>query len=524
MFFLQNESGVTTATIGQKFPDLVKAIIGDFGSVLPETILSVGVCWVILADVFAKENNSRRIGFYALTTVIATVIALWAQGVPQKPTVHFADMIVLDGYGWFFKLLILVGTAICIPMMMIHPGLSNRRMGEFYGLLLGSVVGMFLMVSAKNLLMVYLGIEFASITCYLLTAYQKDDRFASEGGLKYVIYGSVASGLMVYGLSWMYGLTGSLDIAQISQRLIVEGHADKTALVAALFTFTGFAYKIAAFPMHFWCPDVYQGASLPFTAFLSVVSKAAGFAVFIRFVAAFAPEQAFALTQQDGATFAIAWPEILGIIAAITMTIGNFAALFQDNLKRLLAYSSIAHAGYLLMGLTSMAAKEQGATLNDAAWWSVAFYLVVYLFMNLGAFLIVAIVSAKSGDESVHALRGLSKRNFWLAAAMLTLLVSLIGIPPTAGFTGKWQLLQQVVDAGFWKLAVLAAVNTAVSAWYYLRLVKIMFLDDAGDAPRLTPTPALGAFVFLLVMPVFYLFFYTGPTIEAIRRLSFSIG
>lgn len=520
--FLANSEGLTAQL--EAFPATVKDIVGDVGFLLPELVLSIGVCWVILADVFRKNIDTRKSGLCALTTVIAALAAVVWRGVPDMPEHYMRGMMVADGFGYFFKLIILGGTAICIPMMMMYKGLENRRMGEFYGLLLGSVIGMFLMVSSRNLLMFYLGIEFASITCYLLTAYQKEDRAASEGGMKYVIYGSVASGFMIYGLSFLYGLTGSLDIQTLSQTFVVGGVSSSTLIVAALFSFAGFAYKISAFPMHFWCPDVYQGASLPFTAFLSVISKAAGFAILVRFVGAFVGAGHWNVRVVGGESVHLAWPQILAVASAITMSVGNLAALFQTNMKRLLAYSSIAHAGYLLMGLVALQPVGANATQYVIGWESIAFYLVVYLFMNLGAFLIVAVVSRETGDESIESFRGLSKRSALMAVSFLILLVSLIGIPPTAGFTGKLQLLKAAVDHGYVWLAIVAAANTGISAWYYLRLVKLMFLDETEGDKALSVAPGTSAFVVLLVFPVVYLFVFSSPTVEYLRGLGMMVG
>jgi NADH-quinone oxidoreductase subunit N len=515
------QDAVTKANVHEQFPRLVETIKGDVSAIWPEIILSVGTCVVILADVFAARSRPKVIGLLALATIVAAGIAVMAQGAPATASSHFAGMMVLDGFGHFFKLLLLAGSAICVPMVMSHTAFNQRRMGEFYGLFLGAIVGMFLMVTAKNLLMMYLGIEFASITCYLATAYQKEDRAASEGGMKYVIYGSVASGLMIYGLSWIYGMTGTLDIVQISRVLQVDGVGSATMIIAGLLAFGGFAYKMSAFPMHFWCPDVYQGAALPFTAFLSVVSKSAGFAVFIRFLFAFLGDGSWTLPVAAGDAVFVNWPQILAVIAALTMSIGNLAALFQTNLKRLLAYSSIAHAGYLVMGLVAVRPTLLGA---GGGWEAVGFYLLAYLLTNLGAFMVAALAIRETGNESIDAFRGLGARSPVLAASFLILLVSLIGIPPTAGFIGKWQLLQAALQGGYVWLAVLAAVNTAVSAWYYLRLVKLMYLDSAAESRRFVLPAFERGFVVLLVALVLYFFIFPGSAVDYIGGLVVSIG
>ena len=515
-FFAQADKETPTSEIYDKFPDIVSSLKGDLATFLPELILCFGVCWVIMVDLFQPRQRSRLLGIHAFVIVAAALVVTLMQGITvETPRTMFSGLVADDGFARFFKCFLFVGTLICIPMVMMHKPLRDRRMGEFYGLLLGSVIGMCLMVCGRNLLTFFLGIEFASITCYLLTAYMKDNRLASEGGLKYVIYGSVASGMMIYGLSLIYGLTGSLDVGTIAQTLQVERSDDLTLMVAGLLALAGFAYKISAFPMHFWCPDVYEGAPLPFTAFLSVISKAAGFAVLIRFLWPFTHGGTWDLAVAGGSTISVDWPLILGVVAAFTMTVGNLAALFQTNMKRLLAYSSIAHAGYLLMGVAAL----HPLSGSGFGWESVAFYLVVYMFMNFGAFLIVAILSARDGDETIEAFRGLGKRHVGLAISMFLFLVSLIGLPPTGGFAGKFQLLRSAVDNDLIVIAVIAGINTAISVYYYARIIKIMFLEGEGHDEPVRISPAMLGFVFLLLIPVLYLGVAFDPTVAFIRGL-----
>ncbi|MCA9323251.1 MAG: NADH-quinone oxidoreductase subunit N, partial [Planctomycetes bacterium] len=503
-------AGVVNENVRSRFPEMVTDITKDVGSFMPELILCVGVMVVILADLFIRKERSRFMGFVTLGFVGLALIATISRGFSQEGSL-FRGMVFDDGFGAFFKVLILVGTAICIPMVMMTKAFDGKRMGEFYGLLLGSVVGMFLMVTAKNLLMFFLGIEFASYTSYLLTAYLKTDRRASEGGLKYVVYGSVASGAMAYGLSLIYGLTGSLDIADLARGLVVEGTTDLTLVIAGLLCFAGFGYKMSAFPMHFWTPDVYEGAPIPFTAFLSVISKAAGFAIFIRFTMAFAGGGTWEVPLLNGGSVATGWPLLVGLIAAATMTIGNFSALFQTNLKRLLAYSSIAHAGYLLMGVAALVPSQgQGAP----GWQGVLFYLVVYLFMNLGAFLVVAIIAERTGRETLEGYRGLGARSGLLSVALLVFLVSLIGLPPTAGFPGKVQLIRAVLENGQVWLAVVAVINTVVSVYYYARIIKLMFLDAAEEPGRVVISQPVRAFVLAMVIPVLWLGLFYASTVS----------
>lgn len=503
--------------------ELISESLGGF---LPEIVLSLFVCILFLHDVVVKNADSRRPAYIALFGLVLTGIAL-LQSYGAAPRDLFGwkegevvrGMVRQDGFGWFFKAFVLSGTIVVIPMCLAWKGFRGRRMGEFYAMLLGATLGMFVMCGASNLLMIYLGIEFASMGSYLLTAFVKRDLKASEAGLKYVIYGSVASGVMIYGLSLVYGMTGSLHLAAIADQLNA-GVGDQVALlVAGVLVFAGFAYKMSAAPMHFWCPDVYQGAAVPFTAYLSVTSKAAGFAVFIRFLMSFGPD--FRVTFEDFggviASFEAGWPEIVGAAAALSMTIGNLAALWQTNVKRMLAYSSIAHAGYLLMGVAVLQPGTTGANEQMAP---LVFYFIAYFFMNLGAFYIATVMSSRLDTEEVDGYRGLGQRSPFLAACMTLFLISLIGIPPTGGFTGKFQLLEAVIDGGMVWLAIVAGINTAISAYYYARFWKAMYLEGVEDASPVTFSLTSRTMIALLAVPVLILGLAFGGVAEFTRQIT----
>jgi NADH-quinone oxidoreductase subunit N len=388
------------------------------------------------------------------------------------------------------------------------------RIGQFYALLVAIVAGMFMLASATDLLMVYLALELVSMVSYALAGFRKGDRKAAEGSLKYVIYGGVASGVMLFGMSYLFGLTGTTSILDLGTRLVAAQGAAGAGLaatriaevVAIVFVTAGIGYKVAAVPWHMWCPDVYEGAPTPFTAFLSVGPKAAGFALALRFFSS-----AFAVPGGADGLFStiagIPWPAVVAVISAVTMTLGNLTALGQTNLKRLLAYSSIAHAGYTLMGLSAN---------SDRGMQAVMIYMLVYLVMNLGAFLVVIVVSQATGSESIFEYRGLGRRHPLAAISFAIFLFSLTGLPPFAGFTGKWYLFYAVFEramapGGFWyaALALVAALNTAVSLYYYARIIKAMFLDAPYVEGRVTPPVGyqlmLGAFsVAILVLGVWW--------------------
>jgi NADH-quinone oxidoreductase subunit N len=479
------------------FNDAVAAIKTDLGSFLPETILSVFVCVLLVYDLFGKRPNPRAAGLLALLGCVLAGVALAAQTVTPGRDL-FSGMMRSDAFGQFFKGLIILGTAITVVMTLSFEPFSKRRMGEFYALLLGAALGMFVMSAATNLLMFYLGVEFSSMASYLLTAFVKRDQKGSEAGMKYAIYGSVASGVMIFGLSLLYGMAGSLDVTDLARTFAAGGDAAATLLVAAAMSFAGLAYKMAAFPMHFWCPDVYEGGPTPFIAFLSVASKAAGFALFVRFLLAF--DTGYAVTLGTGDRVHVAWPTLVIAASVASMTLGNLAALWQTNVKRMLAYSSIAQAGYLLMAVAIMA---PGGPASQAQ--PLLFYFIAYLFMNLGAFYVVTLVEGRNGQVDVDGYRGLGRTAPFLGVCLTLFLLSLLGVPPTGGFTGKMQLFMAVIDHKLYWLAIVAAVNTAISAYYYFRIIKAMYLDEAHkDAPsgfRLFPQVVVAA----LAVPVLWL-------------------
>ncbi|HWO41091.1 MAG TPA: NADH-quinone oxidoreductase subunit N [Candidatus Eisenbacteria bacterium] len=403
----------------------------------------------------------------------------------------FYRMIVLDHFSLFFKVISLVATILVIWMSLGSKEIRQVYQGEYYALLLTCALGIFFMASATNLLTAYLSLELVSLTSYVLTGLLPHNRRSSEAALKYLIYGGVASGTMIYGMSWIYGMSGSLDYGAIQQALS-QPQVNKAALfIAFVFIMAGFGYKIVFVPFHMWSPDVYQGAPTPFTAFLSVASNAAGIAILIRFffpgVSRMGPGGEWAFIS------GVEWPQVLLFVSMITMTLGNLCAINQRNLKRMLAYSGIAHAGYMLMGV---------AILNNEGLAAILFYITVYLIMNIGAFLVVAMMANATGNEDIESYRGLAWRGAAIPAACLAVfLFSLTGLPPFAGFVGKFLLFAAVIKQGgaFVVLVVVAIINSVVSLYYYAKVVKVMFLDapDPTDGPV-----AVTANDFTLLLPL----------------------
>jgi NADH-quinone oxidoreductase subunit N len=479
---------------------------------LPELGLTAGIMLMFLLDL-AWKKHPRRVLFLTVGTLFFLGLAAVLLSLqPVEPRGLFNGMIASDPFATFFKWLFLAAAGLTVIIAASSTEFGRDQIGVFYPLLLSIVLGMFLMASTTDLLMMYLAVELVSLVSYAVAGYRKGDRKAGEAALKYVIYGGVASGIMLFGMSYIYGLTGSTSLLGVGKALEgagISGNQDALRLalvVAVIFVLSGIGYKIASVPWHMWCPDVYEGAPTPFTAFLSVGPKAAGFALALRF---FWGGLAGSPTTDPGVLTtglaSVPWPAIIGILSAITMTLGNLTAIVQNNLKRLLAYSSIAHAGYALMGL---------AAASTIGMQSVMIYMLVYLVMNLGAFLVVIVVAQATGSETIDAYKGLARRHPTTAIAFAICLFSLTGLPPFAGFVGKWYLFVAVLQnyslpGGGWyaALAIIGAINSAVSLYYYMRIVRAMFLDpsvatvgEASIRPHRSYQILLGAFSVALLL------------------------
>ncbi|MBI4197406.1 MAG: NADH-quinone oxidoreductase subunit N [Deltaproteobacteria bacterium] len=446
----------------------------------PVSILIGTIILLFLIDFFLGERRKSLYPFIAASGAVGMAMA--NAHMTNLPSVRFfSNMIVFDGMGHFFNYLFAGALLLAILFSTKSEEVERTDETSYYTLLVALTLGMMLLAVSNHLLMIYLSLELVSVLSYVLTGYVRGSRRSSEAALKYVIYGGVASGIMAYGMSLLYGLTGSMELPVIADYLQTHAVNRSVLFLSVLLMMAGFGYKIAAFPFQMWCPDVYEGAPTPFTAFLSVGPKAAGFAILIRFfltAMGTRGEAGFIDPKFSG------WPELMIILSVATMTLGNLAALVQTNMKRLLAYSSIAHAGYMLMGF---------AALNDDAVRAILFYLVVYLLMNLGAFLVVIVVANQLRVEDLQGYAGLSRRGGLGAAlsiAMAIFLFSLTGIPPFAGFIGKFYLFGAVIRSGLYGLAIIGVLNSVVSLYYYVRVVKLMFFDEALDS-RPFPMPVL---------------------------------
>jgi len=439
--------------------------LDDLFTLLPELILVSTALVVITVDLFLPRGAKWLLTPLSIFGMALTAVGcLWVWGVNETV---FAGFYVVDDLSVFLKLATLV---IGVLSALFAPSyLASRRLplGEFNAILLFSLIGMFVLASSSDLVTAFLGLELMVMPAYLLTGYHKTDRFSNEGGLKYFLLGSFASAILLFGISWTYGLTGTTRLDGIGQAL----SGSPAGLVAIAMLTVGATFKVAAVPFHYWTPDAYQGAPTPITGFLSVGPKLGAFALLVRLFV-------------DGLGGIRAdWLVVMAILAVLTMTGGNIVALVQVNVKRMLAYSSIAHTGYILAALTAYAAAGS-ALVQQQAIEAIGFYLLGYGVMNLAAFAVVGMLQRDLRRYGgLASFAGLAGRAPWLAAAMAVLLLSLTGIPPTVGFFAKLYVLLATVDAGLAWLAVLVALNAALAAFYYLRVIVYMYMRDAEDEP-----------------------------------------
>lgn len=492
--------------------------------ILPELIIcAVGVL-VMLVDAFAKPTQRWVTGGLSLLGLAAAAVSsgwLWLlwRGASQA----FNGMIVLDELRLGFTFVFLVVSALTILVSMVW--VENERLpaGEFHSLLMFATAGMMFMGSAGDLVMVFLGLEILSIATYVMCGFRRTDIRSNESSMKYFILGSFSSAFLLYGIALTYGATatallpGTTNIAEIARRL-PDAQYPMLLFAGAAMMLVGFGFKIATAPFHVWTPDVYEGAPTPVTAFMAAGPKAAGFASFLRvFLFAF-PFVVATADNSIGGRIHAAWLSALVVIAILTMTIGNVVAIAQNNVKRMLAYSSIAHAGYALVGFIAAGAARDIEQRN-AAIAAVIFYLLTYAVMNLGAFAVVQLI-ARAGDRrtEVEDYNGIGFQSPWLAFCLSLFLLSLLGIPLTAGFMGKVMVFRAALDQGYYLLVVIGVLNTAISAYYYLRLIIVMFFRERTTAWSAPQIPAsVGLALAITIFGVFYLGLFPGRVINALQ-------
>jgi len=460
---------------------------GDLQPFLADLILIATIVATLIAPFFSRRANFLT-GTIALIGVLLALLSLAVS--PATTGLYFRGLMVMDPFAVLWKATLLTFVAGVI-LMWIATTSSTMHEGdgpEFFTLLLGATLGMSLMACTSNLLMLFMCVELASLPSYVLAGFRKTHRLGAEASLKYVLFGAATSSVMVYGLSLLYGLYGTLQISDLAAAIATSPSGSIMLAVAIFGLIVGLGFKISAVPFHFWCPDVFEGASIDVSAFLSVASKGAALALLLRVLMLIASATGYHNVPGVSLT-AIAI--VIGILGAVTATVGNTAAFVQDNIKRLLAYSSIAHAGYMLCAL-SLLIKVKAATPDPASTvaQAILLYLIVYMFMNLGAFTVAAAIHRQTGSENINDYAGLKTRSPVLAFCMLCFMVSLVGLPPFAGFAAKLNVMYVLGSSGGWWWALVAVIglNTVFSLYYYFRVVKLMYFHDSS-APALQINP-----------------------------------
>ena len=458
-----------------------------FLPVLPEILLLILGILVLILDLVLPKEQRRNLGWVTAAGMGLVILLSWSSRPVNGPALVWGGMISHGWLSYSMTLLVVFGAGVTALFAMDYEELGGR--GEFYLLMIASTIGMAFMVSAADLVMLYLAIESVSIPLYILAGFFVRDAKSTESGFKYLLFGAMTSAIMLYGFSLLYGFSGTTSLLDITAGL--SGQVSKVALIGSmLLVLVGFGFKISAVPLHFWAPDVYEGAPTPVAGFLSTASKAAGFIVLIRFLIL-----VFPLSETQ-------WPVILSTIAVATMTLGNLVALTQRNIKRLLAYSSIAHAGYMLIGVAALSALTGIQKDRNAIWGltSVVYYLIAYLVTNLAAFGVVAAFGRVVGSDDVTAYYGMSRRAPGLALIMLVAFLSLAGMPPLAGFFGKFLVFLAAINAGLIPLAVIGVLNSIIGLYYYLTILKYVYLYRSEDEDK--PIPLSRAYTLGLVLLV----------------------
>ena len=435
-------------------------------AILPEIALMVLAGIVVAYDAIWKPEQRRWLGWITAGGLLAIlVLSVLVARPDDEGRLIFGGMLRNDWYAFAFKLLFLFGAAVTTLFAIDVKEIGQK--GEFYALMLVSTLGMNLMASAADIVMLYLAIETTSIPLYILAGFMTRDQKSTEAGFKYMLFGAAASAIMLYGFSLLYGFSGTTNLYTLAESFYAPGFPTLAVISSFILILIGFGFKISAVPLHFWAPDVYEGAPTPVAGFLSTASKAAGFAVLMRvLVAVFTP---IVISE---------WSSVLATIAVLTMTVGNLLALAQKNIKRMLAFSSIAHAGYILIGV--VAVTELGVA-------SMVFYLLAYLLTNLAAFGVVVIFWQVTGSDEISAYAGLSRRSPGLALAMLVAFLSLAGMPPLAGFVAKVFVFAAAVEANYIWLAVVGVLNSIIGLYYYLTVLKVVYLFRSEEEDKPLP-------------------------------------
>lgn len=473
-------------------------------TILPLLVVTTTAVLVMLADLWMEGPDREALGWIGLTGLVIAAIAaitLWNTRLSS-----FSGAIVVDRYGLFFTLLFCVASGLTLLMSMNYLEYTDIRTGEYYSLILFSTVGMVLMATATDLIVIFLGLEVMSIAAYVLAGIWRGQLRSNEAALKYFLLGAFATGFLLFGIALLYGATGSMTLGPIAQRVAKVGPEQRTWLIASIgLLIVGFGFKVAAVPFHVWAPDVYEGAPTAVTALMAVGVKAAAFAAFARIFL-----HTFVQLSAD-------WTGVLWVLAALTMTVGNVTALLQRNIKRMLAYSSVAHAGYLLVGMVA------GGELGGSA---LLFYLIAYALMTLGAFAVVIAIGRRGeSNENLDDYAGVGFRSPFLGLAMAVFMLSLAGIPPLVGFMGKFYIFSAAVKSGYVGLAVIGVLNSVVSVYYYVGVLVRMYMVEGGvEVARPSTRPYLFATLLLTTVGTVALGIFPASLFELARQSFLALG
>lgn len=482
----------------------VSQYLGDLRLFYPEFIISGCILLIIVIDLMLREKGRYLLILLAL---LGLGLSLYAIKYNIRGSFQlFFNTIVFDPLAISFKALFLIAGFFSILVFISSTEISTRETAEFLVMILGSIAGMCVLVSANDVIVFYLAFETVSLPSYVLSGLSVDSKRSREAALKYIIFGAVASGIMLFGFSMLCGVTGATNFQSINSAILRSPITPGSLSVIISMVVAGLAFKISAVPFHMWTPDVYEGSAMPVTAYFSVVPKAAGFAALMRFF--------FSVFQQSGdfSSFVNSeeWYYIWAAISVATMTLGNLAAIPQNNIKRLLAYSSISHVGYMLIGLLV-------TTVGGIS--SIMFYLVIYLFMNLGAFYVALLFREKLGTEDINDYSGIGWRAPFLSSALSVFLLSLTGIPPLAGFVGKLLIFSAAINSKYYIIVLIAVLNSVISLYYYAGIIKKLFLEVSDRTDRIAVGLYPKILVLILLAPVFILGIYWNSLYHWILNL-----
>ncbi len=469
---------------------MIQQLLGFLSYYIPEVICIALMCFLLLAEASVKEEHGNRDKIYGLALGgLALSLGFLFCNLSKAPLQIFHNAVTIDPFSTLIKIIMVLGTMGSIFLSRSSKDIYTNLKSEFAIMAIGVLIGGMLLASANNMLTLYLGIETLSILSYVMSAFKRDESTSAEAGMKYALYGGLSAGVMLFGMSHLYGILGSIQFMEIIPKLAtLEGINLSMVMVSFLLFFVGVGYKISCFPFHMWSPDVYQGSPIPVTSFFSIVPKMAGLAVLVRI------SMIFFHTES---VLSVSWVGLMLVISAMTMTVGNVTAIGQSSVKRLLAFSSIGHVGMMLLGVV---------VLDDVGVRAILFYGIVYMFMTLIAFYITSHLSDMYGTDSYDVFRGLIYKHPVMAIVMAGVLFSLAGMPPFSGFVAKFNIFSVIIEKKYYGIALVAAINSVIALYYYMKLAKTMIFGQADGAEKVQGfTMANQTIIFVLFVPVLFL-------------------